>query len=357
MEKEPSLSVSAQPPDPSAQDERVLVLAPTGRDAALAADVLQNEGLSVVVKSSMDDLTHELISGAGLLVIAQEALTPPALDSLSRTLSRQPPWSDLPLIVLTSSGNAPESGEALLASFERLSNATFLERPLRITTLVRAVRVALRARRRQYEIREHLLERERAATERLALLNQQRAFLRDVLASVTEGKLRLCDMPADLPPRLPPLAEPVVLTRESLRRLRRETLRLAQHGGLDSERADDLVISVNESAMNAVVHGGGGTAAIGGASEKNQGETLKTIQIWIEDRGKGINMENLPRATLERGYSTEGTFGHGFWLVLKSTDRTYLLTGPNGTTVVIEQDRNPPPPAWMQMTEEMGRAS
>src|SRR4051812_48332874 len=127
MEKEPSLPVSAQPLDPSAQDERILLLAPTGRDATLAADVLRNEGLTVVVKSSMDDLTRALTSGAGLLVVAQEALTPPALDSLSRTLSRQPPWSDLPLIVLTSSGNAPESGEALLSSFERLSNATFLE--------------------------------------------------------------------------------------------------------------------------------------------------------------------------------------------------------------------------------------
>jgi anti-sigma regulatory factor (Ser/Thr protein kinase) len=115
------------------------------------------------------------------------------------------------------------------------------------------------------------------------------------------------------------------------------------------------VISVNESAMNAVVHGGGGTAAIGGAFEKNQAGTLRTIQIWIEDRGKGIDMKHLPRATLERGYSLAGTFGHGFWLVLKSTDRTYLLTGPNGTTVVIEQDRDPPPPAWMQTTDGAGR--
>jgi anti-sigma regulatory factor (Ser/Thr protein kinase)/FixJ family two-component response regulator len=332
----------------AAKDERILLLAPTGRDAALAADVLRAEGLTATVKSTMDDLTRALISGAGVLIIAQEALTPPALDSLSRTLSRQPPWSDLPLIVLTGNGNATEAGEMLLASFDRLSNATFLERPLRIATLVRAVHVALRARRRQYEIREHLLEREQAAAERVAMLNQQRTFLRDVLASVTEGKLRLCDTPADLPPRLPALGESLVLTRESLRRLRRETLRLALQAGLTAERADDLVISVNESAMNAVVHGGGGTAVIGGTEPEDKSGIRKTIQIWIEDRGSGIDMAHLPQATLERGYSSAGTFGHGFWLVLKSTDRTYLLTGPDGTTVVIEQDRNPPPPAWMR---------
>ena len=330
-------------------DERILLLAPTGRDSALAADVLRAEGLTVTVEATMDDLTRALIDGAGLLIVSQEALTPPALDSLSRPLSRQPPWSDLPLIVLTGSGHATEAGETLLSSFDRLSNATFLERPLRIATLVRAVHVALRARRRQYEIREHLRERERAATERLAMLNQQRIFLRDVLASVTEGKLRLCDSASDLPPRLPALTAPLVLTRESLRRFRRETLRLALESGLSSERSDDLVLSANESAMNAVVHGGGGTAVLGGIETEEHPGHLRTMQVWIEDRGSGIDMTHLPQATLERGYSTKGTFGHGFWLVLKSTDRTYLMTGPNGTTVVIEQDHTPPPPAWMRV--------
>jgi anti-sigma regulatory factor (Ser/Thr protein kinase) len=329
-------------------DERILLLVPTGRDAPLAASVLRNESLTVVVKSTMDDLTHALTCGAGLLIIAQEALTPPALDSLSRTLSRQPPWSDLPLIVLTGSGNASEAGEMLLSSYDRLSNATFLERPLRIATLVRAVHVALRARRRQYEIREHLLERERAAGERVAMLNQQRVFLRDVLASVTEGKLRLCDSVSDLPARLPALADPLILTRESLRRFRRETLKMALEAGLSEERADDLVISVNEAAMNAVVHGGGGTAQIGGSNVNKGSSSRETIQVWIKDDGTGIDMAHLPQATLERGYSSAGTFGHGFWLVLKSTDRTYLLTGSGGTTVVIEQDLNPPPPAWMR---------
>lgn len=334
--------------DLTTQDDRILLLAPTGRDASLASDILRAEGLTVTVSATMDDFTRAFTEGAGVLVVSQEALTPPALDGLSRTLSRQAPWSDIPLIVLTSSGNTTESGENLLSSFDCLTNATFLERPLRIATLIRAVRVALRTRRRQYETREHLREREWAAAERLSLLDQQRIFLRDVLASVTEGKLRLCDMPTDLPVRLPALAEPFTLTRESLCRFRREALRQAKNGGLDSERADDLVISANESAMNAVVHGGGGVAILGGIASDDQAGTLKTLQVWIEDRGAGIEMKNLPRATLERGYSSAGTFGHGFWLVLKSTDRTYLLTSPEGTTVVIEQDRIPPPPAWTQ---------
>ncbi len=59
-------------------------------------------------------------------------------------------------------------------------------------------------------------------------------------------------------------------------------------------------------------------------------------------------MDRLHRATLERGYTTAGTMGHGFWMMLKTCDRIYLLTGTEGTTVVLEQDKTPPEPAWLQ---------
>lgn len=320
-------------------NERILILAPKGRDAALAASVLRSVRLEVAVCSDMDDLTRSLTQGAGAAVIAQEALTPPELDSLARTLERQPPWADLPLVILTGSGRATETGEALLMASERLGNATFLERPLRIATLIRAVKVALRTRRRQYEIRTHLGERERAATERLALMEQQRAFLRDVLSSVTEGKLCLCDGPDDLPPRLTDsVGETVPLSRQTLYLLRRSAMAAAEERGFSSERTDDLATAANEAGMNAIVHTGDGTGYVRADAT--------TIQVWVEDRGGGIDMASLPRATLERGFTTAGTLGHGFWLILKMVDRTYLLTGPGGTTVVLEQNRMPPVPAW-----------
>jgi anti-sigma regulatory factor (Ser/Thr protein kinase)/DNA-binding response OmpR family regulator len=330
------------------EDEiRILVLAPTGRDALLAAEALRAEGLDAFVCTTMDELVRSFAhGGAGTALIALEALTPPVLELLNRMLAQQPPWSDLPLIILTGSGRATEASEALLQGSEQLGNATFLERPLRISTLVRAVRVALRARCRQYEIRGHLQEREKVASERVALMEQQRAFLRDVLASVTEGKLLLCDTPATLPPRLPRVSDPIDLTKPSLRLVRQAALKAAHESGLDEERADDLVTATNEAAMNAIVHAGGGTASIGTEhTEKND-----TVQVWIEDQGTGIDMRRLPKATLGRGYSTAGTFGHGFWMALKTTDRIYLMTGKTGTTVVIEQDRTPPEPAWMRGT-------
>lgn len=158
-----------------------------------------------------------------------------------------------------------------------------------------------------------------------------RAFLRDVLASVTEGKLRLCDSVDDLPSRVPSEYEPLVLSSASLRTLRQQTRELATEQGFDNERSHDLVTAIGEAGMNAVRHAGGGIAQLGKGADGS-------IQVWIEDNGAGINLERIPRATLERGFSYAGTLGHGFWLMLNTIDRLYLLTGPEGTTVVIEQD-------------------
>lgn len=93
--------------------------------------------------------------------------------------------------------------------------------------------------------------------------------------------------------------------------------------------------------MNAVVHAGGGRAEV-------YTDRHDTVQVWIEDQGGGIAMESLPRAAFERGYTTAGTMGHGFFLMLKTADRVHLLTTPSGTTVVLEQHADPPVPVWLE---------
>ena len=65
----------------------------------------------------------------------------------------------------------------------------------------------------------------------------------------------------------------------------------------------------------------------------------------VEDQGGGIAVENLPRATLSRGFSTKATLGHGLKMMIETADRLYLLTGPSGTTVVLEQERDKPHPS------------
>jgi PAS domain S-box-containing protein len=141
---------------------RVFVLAPTGRDAAVTAKVLSEEGLSPGICASLDELCKRIAKGAGAAIIAEEALGAGALDLLVRNLRKQPAWSDFPLVLLIG-----RRGKAMIPRiFETVGTAvsvTLLERPMIREALVSAVRVALRSRRRQYEIRDHLRERERAA--------------------------------------------------------------------------------------------------------------------------------------------------------------------------------------------------
>ncbi len=115
---------------------------------------------------------------------------------------------------------------------------------------------------------------------------------------------------------------------------------MAAGNGFPDERWQDLILAAGEAAMNAVVHAGGGDGRVC-IGDKG------TLQVWVEDRGKGIAVHALHRATLERGYTTAGSLGHGFWLMLKTADRIWLLTGSAGTTVAIEQDRVPPEPQWL----------
>lgn len=176
----------------------------------------------------------------------------------------------------------------------------------------------------------------RDATERQELLTRQRAFVRDVLASVTGGKLRLCAAPLDLPPPGTSFGGPVTLSRtEGLGELRHRADDAAKHAGLPDDRRADLVLAVGEAAMNAVTHAGVGAGTV---SLTDNG----TVQIRVEDHGSGIQVENLPRATLERGYTTTGTMGQGMKMMLQIVDRLWLLTGAEGTTVVLEQDREAP---------------
>ena len=216
------------------------------------------------------------------------------------------------------------------------------------------VGLAQTARRQARELGDARDGLERRVEERTAALGEansalaavagwQRGFLREVLSSVTEGKLRLCDGASGLPDPLGPVwGDPVALNRAGgLRDLRCRAIGAAEAGGFPDDRLHDLVTAVNEAGMNAIVHAGEGVARVcvgaGG-----------TVQVWVEDAGHGITLENLPRATLERGFTTAGTLGHGLKLMLQTMDRLWLLTGPSGTTVVLEQDREPPAPAWMQ---------
>jgi signal transduction histidine kinase len=148
--------------DVSARDLRVLVFAPFGKDSLLIETVLRGSGILVERCLEPAQLVASVGETAGAALITEEVLHSDALGALAAKLSSQPRWSDFPIIVLTGGGGSTDTTEYAVRSRAPLGNVSLLERPVRPATLISAVCTALTARRRQYEIRDHLLEREAA---------------------------------------------------------------------------------------------------------------------------------------------------------------------------------------------------
>ncbi len=146
---------------PASNERRVLIFTPTGRDAQLTQEVLADAGMRSAVCTDLRALMEELAAGAGALLLSEEALASEIeLNYLGERLARQPPWSDLPILMLAHHG--ADSG-AVRKAVRTLGNVTLLERPVRVSALVTAAQTALRARQRQYHAREHLQDLDRAA--------------------------------------------------------------------------------------------------------------------------------------------------------------------------------------------------
>ncbi len=149
---------------------RVLILAPTGRDAFLLSQTLAEASISSDVCPHPAGLLDMLEHGAAAAIVAEEALSYSDMNGVADWLITQPPWSDMPFIVLTSKGRVNAATTQRAQELQTLGNATFLERPVRPETISAAVRAAMRARMRQYEIRrrEETLTRVNADLEQFA---------------------------------------------------------------------------------------------------------------------------------------------------------------------------------------------
>ena len=143
---------------PGASSERAVILAPKGRDAAVAATLIREAGFYANICGDLAAVLHEIEGGAGLAVIADEAIKTADLRSLVSWLNGQPSWSDFPIVLLTHQGGGPERNPDAARLGQALGNVTFIERPFHPTTLVSIVGSAVRARRRQYQTRAILAD-------------------------------------------------------------------------------------------------------------------------------------------------------------------------------------------------------
>lgn len=91
----------------------------------------------------------------------------------------------------------------------------------------------------------------------------------------------------------------------------------------------NLLLCTSEMTTNVLKHANDGVMEV-----YTDGDLLRII---VRDKGKGIEISDLPKSTLLAGYSSKASLGHGFSLVLKLVDKLILSTSSKGTTIVLQQ--------------------
>lgn len=166
-------------------EDRVLIVAPSGRDATLASNILASVAVSTEQCADVAELCEEFRRGIGTALIAEEALNPSATRMLGATLAQQPAWSDIPVVVVAGAKSVAGDGGLLAPHLATIGNVTVLARPIRRISLVSAITNGLRGRHRQYQLRELLARQEdevRQRDEFLAMLGHE---LRNPLAAIS----------------------------------------------------------------------------------------------------------------------------------------------------------------------------
>jgi signal transduction histidine kinase/CheY-like chemotaxis protein len=159
-----------------ADSERVIFLSPNPQDTRTARKVFAEVDVEMASCDCLQDVVAQAREGTGALVIAAERLVVAEVDDLATYLRSQPVWSDLPVLVVTRAGKSGAAARGL----SDVANITLLDRPVRFRTLVSSVNAALRDRRRQYELRRSIANRDRF----LAMLGHE---LRNPLAAIIMG--------------------------------------------------------------------------------------------------------------------------------------------------------------------------
>ncbi len=156
----------------------VLVLAPVGRDGEIARKILQGAQISARVCRTLDEAVSSLES-ALCLVVTEEALLSADRRGLAEFIEKQPPWSDYPVLLLVAAGADVDPRLAFLDP-----SLSVLERPFRQSTLIKAVRSAMRARRRQLEVKAYIDERVQVAERQQLLIRELHHRVKNTLANV-----------------------------------------------------------------------------------------------------------------------------------------------------------------------------
>jgi signal transduction histidine kinase len=164
-------------------DQRVLIWAP-GRDGLLTRDFLRKGGFIAETFSSCAQYCEALAAGAAVLILADELLSHPESGQVRDLLAGQPSWSDIPVVIVA---RRETSGAGLRRILDDYGSVSILHRPLSLDTLCSTVGAGLRARRRQYQVRDLLNQRDETDRRRAEFLAMLAHELRNPLSPIRTG--------------------------------------------------------------------------------------------------------------------------------------------------------------------------
>ncbi len=174
----------------------------------------------------------------------------------------------------------------------------------------------------------------RRVEEAIRLAEQHRIeFYRRTLLAATSGKLEVTDRAEIEAIAGPSVAEWGIAHSANLRGIRQHVTERAQAEGISEERISRFAMCVGEATTNALKHASGGTASLHRLPD--------SLMLVVTDQGGGIEELNLPDVALTFGFSTAGTLGMGYKVMMSFADKMYLATGDDGTTVAVEMKLQP----------------
>lgn len=149
-------------------DERILFVPPTPEDATITCRILEEADIHCTLCDDIFMVCDLMQHGVGAIILPEEALGPErAIPALTERVRAQPPWSDIPIILLTRGGY---ESAVVTSALQSLHTVMLIERPLAMRTLMSSTVAAIQSRRRQYQAAQELLSRQRAEDEVRRLL-------------------------------------------------------------------------------------------------------------------------------------------------------------------------------------------
>jgi signal transduction histidine kinase len=329
----------------------------------LICNLLVRAGMDAVRCADCISACRETENGVGAFVLADEVLDSNTMAILTEFMSRQEPWSDLPVIVLTQGGEATQLSEARRKLREPLGNVVPVERPVRSETLVSMVQSSVRARRRQYDVRRHIKQEMVAAealrrAEKLAVAGRLSASMAHEINNPLEAVTNLLYLTASAPSfdeakRYIAIADHELarvseITRQALRFHRGNmqpadvkiaeildsalmlfALRLAAKGVVVDRRFDrsativgfagelrQLVVNLISNSFDAMHAGGKLRLRVTRVSENHNGRR-PGVRVVVADTGVGIPL-GIRNKVLEPFVSSKAETGTGLGLWISS---------------------------------------